>query len=34
MFFCKSYKIFKNIYSTEHLRVTAFVFCIFFWNYG
>ena len=34
MFPCKSYKVFKNIYFTEHLWVTAFVFCIFFCNFG
>ena len=34
MFLFKSYKVFKNIYFTEHLWVTAAVFCIFFWNFG
>ena len=32
---CESYKVFKNIYFTEHLRqVTVSAFCIFFSNVG
>ena len=35
MFSCESDRVFNNIYfSTEHLRATASVFCIFFWNFG
>ena len=30
MFSCESYKVFKNIYFTEHRWATAFAFCIFF----
>ena len=33
MFSCESYKVFKNICFTEHLRASDSVFCIFFWNY-
>ena len=34
MFPCKSFKVFKNMYFTEHLRATASVFCILFWSFG
>ena len=34
MFSCESFKVFKNIYFTEHLQAAAFVFCIVFWNFG
>ena len=30
MLFCGSYKIFMNIYFTEHFRAAASIFCIFF----
>ena len=34
MFSSESFKIFKKINFTEHVRATASVFCIFFWNFG
>ena len=34
MLSCNSYKVFENIYFTEHLLVIASVFCIFFYNFG
>ena len=34
MFYCEFYKAFKYIFFTEHLRVTASVFYIFFCSFG